>query len=313
MTTTRILVAGWRHGGYFGGRLAQAGRDVTFLARPERATQLRDDGWHIDDGENSSPIEAPITTPEDPPEGSYDVVLIAVKAQGLEWAVEHTVPLLAEDGVVIPLLNGLAQVEVLSEAFGADRVLGGSARIVTHLDDEGNVRWRPPLAKLTLGELGGGLSDRALELAEVLEVEGIEVVVSPNMTGELWRKWYFIVAAGVAGVLGRGPLGAIVSTEGGLDLVEAVLEESAEVAAAAGYPATEGEISYAHGFLTDPDSTFVSSLYRDIVAGNPGESEHLVGDFARRARELGSAAPLSELALLQMRVSTREISADNGG
>lgn len=306
MTTSRILVAGaGATGGYFGGRLAQAGHDVTFLARAPRADRVRSHGWAIIGGEAPIPIDAPILSPGDEPEARYDVVLIAVKAPGLEWAIENTRPLLAEGGVVVPLLNGLAQTDSVVDAFGPESVVGGSIRIVTYLDGDGNVVWQPPLATLTIGELAGGLSDRALALGEGLEADGIDVVISPDMMGELWRKWYFIVAAGVIGVLARGPVGAIVSTEGGPDLIEAVLEETAEVAGAAGYPVSENELTYAREFFGDADSSFVSSLYRDIEQGSPGESEHLVGDFARRARELGTAAPLSELALLQMRVATR--------
>lgn len=118
----------------------------------------------------------------------------------------------------------------------------------------------------------------------------------------MWQKWVFIVAAGVVTCLMRGPVGDLAEVPGGEAFVAEVLAEVSMVSAAAGFPVPESEQANTLAFLTQPGSTFTSSLYRDVAAGLPNEGEHIVGDFARRAAELGVAVPLINLALLQLRV-----------
>lgn len=304
MATPRILIVGaGATGSYVGACLAQAGHDVTFLAREARAAQLRTRGLRILHQQTEA-IDAVVRTPDDL-DPTYDLALITVKAPGLTWAIEHTRRALTHTGTALPLLNGMAQLDALEAAFGPGRVVAGSIRIVAHLNADGDVVWNPPLATVTVGELAGGLSDRTTALGRTLNVPGIDVVVSPDIADELWRKWYFIVAAGVIGTLGGGTIGDIMANDGGAHLIEAVLAETMAVAAAAGHPMDDGELARARSFLAVPGSRFISSLYRDVAAGRPGEREHLVGDFTARARALGVPTPLCDLALLRMRVTTR--------
>lgn len=313
--TSRILVVGaGATGGYFGGCLALDGRDVTFLVRPARAEQLRADGLRLSVHHPVGPQDlvlpvASLTPADVPPTRPFDVVIVTVKAAGLDWAVESLRPLVGSGTAIVPILNGMAQIDVLTSAFGAGAVLGGVVRIVATQTSDGVVHRLDELAKLTLGELEGGRSERAEQVGEVLTVRGsgprFESVVSPDITQDLWDKWAFIVAAGVLTCLARGPVGAIAGAPGGVELAEAVVSETVAVASACRHPLPDGVVTHARRYLTDRSSTFVSSLYRDVAAGRPGESEHLVGDFTRRARAAGVATPLCDLALLQMRVATR--------
>lgn len=299
----RILVVGaGATGGYFGARLAQAGRDVTFLVREGRAAVLRRRGLRITGLGREDVIEPKLVTAADL-DGPYDLVLVTVKAAALPRALADLAPAVGPETVVVPFLNGMAHVDALTTAFGAGRVLGGIVKVVTTVTDDGDILQMNPMATLTVGELSGPPSERALRAVETLTVPGFKASATADALASMWHKWAFIVAAGTVTCLLRGPVGAIVAVPGGTDFVHSVLAEAGAVSAAAGYPVPAQEQQLSVDILTQPGSTFTSSLYRDVVAGLPGETEHLLGDFTRRARLLGADTPLIDLALMQLRVS----------
>ncbi|HEY8719315.1 2-dehydropantoate 2-reductase [Pengzhenrongella sp.] len=294
----RILVVGaGATGGAFGARLQEAGRDVTYLVRPQRAAQLRAHGltFVAPDGTRTLPVRA-VTAAElaDP----FDIVIIAVKSGGLPAILDDITPAVGEGTVVIPFLNGLAHVDQLRERYG-DRVLGGLVRIVATLRD-GQVVQMHPLATMTIGALEASSLPRLAAVLDVLDVPGYELIPSDDVLGALWEKWAFIVAAGVVTCLLRNTVGNIVAA-GGEPQVCAAIEEMEQVAAAAGHPVGSTAHEQSVGLLTQPGSAFTSSLYRDVIAGNPNETEHLLGDFAARARALAVPVPTLDLTLVQLR------------
>lgn len=298
----RILVAGaGATGGYFGARLAQGGRDVTFLVREERAETLRRRGLRITGLGQDDVVEPSLVTAATLAD-TYDLVLVTVKASGLAGALADLSPAVGPDTMLIPFLNGMAHMDALNAAFGHGKVLGGIVRVVATLSGDGDILQMNPLATLTFGEQSGPPGGRVMRALAALTVEGFDAAATSDALASMWHKWVFITAAGAVTCLMRGPVGAIVSVPGGVEFVHAVLAEAGTVAAAAGYPVPDHENEMSLGMLTQPGSTFTSSLYRDVVAGLPGETEHLLGDFTRRARNLGINTPLIDLALMQLRV-----------
>jgi 2-dehydropantoate 2-reductase len=298
----RILVVGaGATGGYFGGRLAQAGRDVTFLVREGRAATLRRRGLRITGMGQEDVIEPALVTAPDL-NGHYDLVLVTVKASALPEALADAAPAVGPETAIIPFLNGLAHMDALEAAFGADRVLGGIVKVVTTVTADGDILQMNPLATLAIGEQHGPPSERVLRAVDLFTVPGFKASATADALASMWHKWAFIVSAGAVTCLMRGPVGAIVAVPGGTEFVHSVLAEAGAVSAAAGYPVPDHEAAQSVGILTQAGSTFTSSLYRDVVAGLPGETEHLLGDFTRRARLLGTGTPLIDLALMQLRV-----------
>lgn len=296
-----LIVGAGATGGYFGARLAEAGRDVTFLVREQRAAFLKQRGLRIAGLERELRIEPRVATAGQLG-GTFDVVLLTVKAAGLKNAIADLAPAVGPDTLIVPFLNGMAHMDALAAAFGADKVLGSVVHLVGTINGDGDIAILQPLARWTLGEQGGGTSARLERLLAEVAVPGIDVVAAPNGLDAVWQKWVFIVAAGVVTCLMRGPVGDLAEVPGGEAFVAEVLAEVSTVSAAAGFPVPESEQANTLAFLTQPGSTFTSSLYRDVAAGLPNEGEHIVGDFARRAAELGVAVPLINLALLQLRV-----------
>lgn len=298
----RILVVGaGATGGYFGARLAQAGRDVTFLVRDVRADTLRSRGLRITGLGQNDIIKPSLVTAADPA-GPYDLVLFTVKASGITGALTDLGPAVGPETIVVPFLNGMAHMDALDAAFGPDRVLGGIVRCVTTITDDGDILQMNPLATLTLGERKGPPTGRVQRALETLTVPGYDASATADALASMWHKWVFIVTAGVVTCLLRGPVGAIVSVPGGVDFIHQALAEAEAVSAAAGYPVPDSETKTSLAMLTEPGSTFTSSLYRDVLANLPNEAEHLLGDFTRRARSLNVSTPLIDLALMQLRV-----------
>jgi len=299
----RILVVGaGATGGYFGSCLVRGGRDVTFLVREERAATLRRRGLRVVGLGREEVVEPNLATAAEL-DGPYDLVLLTVKAAGLSQALADLAPAVGPETVFIPFLNGMAHMDALEAAFGAGPVLGGIVKVVTTLTDDGDILQMNPLATLTVGEQHGPPTARVLRAVDLLTVPGFKASATPDALAAMWHKWVFIVTAGVVTCLMRGPVGAIVAVPGGPEFVRSVLAEAGTVAAAAGYPVPDRETELSLGMLTEPGSTFTSSLYRDVVAGRAGETDHLLGDFTRRARLLGADTPLIDLALMQLRVS----------
>lgn len=302
----KILVVGaGATGGYYGGRLAQAGRDVTFLVRECRAAQLRERGLRITGLGEDETVEPTLVTAGEI-DGPYDLVILTVKATGLDAALDDLAPAVGPGTVLLPVLNGMAHLDALDARFPDAQVLGGVVRILATLTDDGDVQIMAPLAQVRTGPRSDRSTPSLDTVLETLDVPGVEVQRVPDVVATMWHKWVFIVAAGAVTGLARGPVGPIVDSPGGSDFVRDVLAEVTAVAEAAGYPVPERETATSLAMLTEPGSTFTSSLYRDLVAGRATEAEHLLGDLTRRARDLGVPTPLVDLALLQMRVAEKQ-------
>ncbi|NMD55704.1 MULTISPECIES: 2-dehydropantoate 2-reductase [Tsukamurella] len=290
----RILVVGaGATGGAFGSRLIEAGRDVAFLVRPARAAALRRDGLRFTDPDGTRTHEVAVFTADELAAAPqvFDLVILTVKAPALEAAIAELRPAVGERTVVLPILNGLAHLARLEREFGA-RVLGALAMIVATLED-GAVVQLTDWSALTIG-------DGAPEVARALDVPGIRLTVSEDVAGALWAKWAFIAATGILCCLFRSPVGPVLAA-GGEPQVRAIIAETEAVAAAAGHPVPADAHERTESVLLDPDSAMTSSLYRDLLAGLPNEAEHILGDLAARARELGVATPLLDLTLVQVR------------
>ncbi|MPY29850.1 2-dehydropantoate 2-reductase [Streptomyces adustus] len=303
----RILVVGaGATGGFFGGRLAQAGRDVTFLVRPRRAEVLRARGLRIVGPGTEEVLLRPSLVLPGELDGSYDLVLLSVKARALPHALADLAPAVGPGTVVLPFLNGLAHLDAVTERFGSAAALGGVVKVIASLDADGDVRLLDTLdgttvGDMVIGELTGGSTPRIERLGRALSGAGFGLTVSTDIRTAMWHKWAFISTLGALTTLMRGTVGDIVAA-GGSRLGLALLAETAAVAKAAGHPLAEAQLSRIGADLTLVGSTDTASLYRDTAAGLPTEGEHILGDLASRARALGVETPLLDLAALQLRV-----------
>ncbi|MFC3898185.1 ketopantoate reductase family protein [Lentzea rhizosphaerae] len=290
----RILVVGaGATGGYFGGRLAGAGRDVTFLVRPRRAEQLRTGGLTIHGRDDDVTLFPELVTAAEL-RGAHDLVLLAVKAYGLEQAIRELAPAVGPETVILPLLNGMRHIDLLTERFGS-AVLGGVCQVTTTLDANGAVHQLNDRHEIAHGVLDTAPS-RLDDVGSALAGAGFTSRRSSRIHAEMWEKWVHVAALGAVTCLMRGLVGQVVAAPGGRHFAESTLAECAAVAAASGHPIRAEVLVRSREVLTEPGSTATSSLYRDLCAGKPVEGEHVIGDLVRRAGELGLSTPLLALA-----------------
>jgi 2-dehydropantoate 2-reductase len=279
----RILVVGaGAIGGYFGGRLLQAGRDVTFLVRPRRAAELADAGLVIKSPNGDVTLKNPPTVQADKLTEKFDVVLLSCKAFDLEDAIKSFAPAVGTQTAIIPLLNGMQHLDVLDGKFGGERVLGGLCAIAVTLNDKREVVQLQPMQFLNFGERDGKLPDRVRAIADVMASGEIGAVASETILQEMWEKWVFLASLAASTCLMRAAVGHILAAPGGKDFILGVLDECSAVAAAEGHPPSGPFFERARGMLTTEGSQMTASMFRDIKAGAPVEADHVIGDLIVR-------------------------------
>ncbi|WP_024276479.1 2-dehydropantoate 2-reductase [Hyphomicrobium sp. 802] len=285
-------------GGYFGGYLAKAGVDVTFLVRPKRREQLARDGLKIEsaDGRLDIPVKA-IT--RDEIVAPYDAVILSAKAYDLDSAIDAIRPAVGDKTLILPVLNGMKHLDTLDAAFGAARVLGGLTHISVTLTEDGIIRQFGQLSTLTMGARFAGQKAAATALYETL-ARGIEVRHADDIIFAMWEKWYFLAAFAASTCLMRAGVGDIVRAAHGAEFTLNVLNECTAIAGANGYPPQPETMEFSRTFLTDPASTLSASMLRDIQRGEQIEADQIVGDMIRRGRAHGVATPLLDLAYLHL-------------
>jgi 2-dehydropantoate 2-reductase len=292
----RILVVGAGSvGGYFGGRLAQAGRDVSFLVRPARAAALREHGLRIVSPHGDATLRPRLLLAEEL-RGTFDAVLLTVKAFALDAALEDLASAVGPETMILPVLNGMGHVPVIQRRFGERALAGCACKVATILDKEGRVVQLTKLQDIAYGEMDGSLTARIRALDAAMQGAGFDARLSDDIAREMWEKWILLASVGGLTCLMRGALGEIEAAPGGRDVVLAFFEEVVRIVAAVGVPPSEGFLAGARGLLTQKGSTQTSSMYRDLLQGAPLEAEAIIGDLAARARQAGVPAPLVSAA-----------------
>ncbi len=309
----RILVVGAGGvGGYFGGRLLQVGRDVTFLVRPARAAMLAKSGLVIQSPHGDLTIPALPTVTADAIQSHYDVILLSCKAYDLESAMDAIAPAMGPETVILPMLNGMRHLDRLDERFGAERVLGGEAKISAVLDDEGRVIHLNRIHRIAFGERSGERTERVVAIEAACANAGFDAVLTTTILQEMWEKWAFIATGAGATCLLRSTIGDIVSA-GAEDIVLALDHECATIAAENGYPPSEQARNWTRTAFTTPGSSLTASMFRDIEARGRIEGEQIISDLLARGKSDASAYPMLRVTQAHLRTyearRTRESTA----
>jgi 2-dehydropantoate 2-reductase len=281
----KILVLGAGGiGGYFGGRLAEAGSDVTFLVRPARREQLARDGLVVESphGNFRIPVKTVLAQELEP---GYDIVLFTCKAYDLDSAMDAIAPAVTGDAAIVPMLNGLAHFERLDARFGHDRVMGGTAHINATLRRDGTVVNGDALHRIIFGERDKSESARAKAFAAELARSKVDWKLSPDIEQDLWEKIVFLSALAAATCLFRGNVREIMASPGGGEAMQRLLAANAQIAARAGHAPRPPVIASATERLTDPEGLWSASMLRDLEGGGAVEADHIVGWMLAKARE----------------------------
>ncbi|SJZ76462.1 ketopantoate reductase [Enhydrobacter aerosaccus] len=282
----RILVVGaGAIGGHFGGRWLAAGRDATFLVRERRAAQLAKTGLVVKSKLGDISMAAPPTVSSEGLKGQppYDLVLLSCKAFDLDAALDAIAPAIGPATAILPFLNGIGHLDVLSKRFTAANVLGGQVAISLTLDPQGRILHLNDTLALSFGELDGSTSPRATAIAKEFAAAGVAATLSATILQDMWEKWIFIATAAGITCLMRATVGDIVAG-GGAPITGALLDEIAAIATANGFAPRPAALQRARTVLTASGSPFTASMLRDVEAGLPVEVDHVIGDLLMRGK-----------------------------
>lgn len=301
-TAMRILVVGaGAVGGYFGGRLAVAGRDVTFLGRARHAETARKHGLHLVSPHGNAVVHPQVVLAAQLT-GSYDLVMLCIKAYSLEAAIGDIAVAVGPSTIILPLLNGMRHIDRLVQRFGEERVLGGACFIAVDVDPDDRIVQLTEIHRLEYGERNGEASARIAALDTALQGAGFEARSSDQILQVMWEKWVMLASLGAVTCLLRGHIGEIAAVPRGADLARDILAEASAISRACGYLPGAAFLARTEKMLTQEGSALTSSMYRDMSRNAPVEVEQILGDLLERGRGVGVSTPLLEAACANLRV-----------
>ena len=297
----RMLVVGaGSTGGYFGGRLAHAGRDVTFLVHAGRAKQLAERGLQIVSPHGDVTLRPQLVSAE-ALSGPYDAILLTVKAFSLDGALKDMVPAVGAKTMILPVLNGMRHVDVLANRFGKQSVVGCACKIAASVDGDGRIVQATLVHDIAYGEMNAEESQRIRALDRFMRGAGFDARLSANIAQEMWEKWILLAAIGGINCLMRGTIGEVSQAPKGPAFARAVLEEIVAVVRTVGVPPSDTFLTAAASALTTKDPT-TSSMYRDLQRGVRIEADQIIGDLVERAHAAAVKTPLLGLIYTHLSV-----------
>ena len=299
-----LVVGAGATGGFYGGRIAQLGRDVTFLVRPARAEALRRNGLQIVSPLGDATLQPQLITGDElraKPQ-PFDLIILAIKAYSLTQAIEDLAPAVGPGTTILPVLNGILHLDLLDARFGAERVIGGTCRINSDLDREGRILQLSTLGDFTFGERSGEMTPRIERIKQEIETPLFKSIASTDVLAAMWHKWYVLAALNILCLLPQGTMGEMAAVPEGLSFANTAILECIAIATANGYLPPQAIVDADRKRLTQPGSDLTSSMYRDTKKNAPVEADHILGDLLTRGDAHNISAPLLRATYVQLKV-----------
>lgn len=290
-------------GGYFGGRMAAAGSDVTFIARGRHLEAIQQYGLKIDSRDRGDALICPASATDDPAAvGPVDYVIVGVKLWDTAAVGEAILPMLGPETTVLSLQNGIECDEILAKKVGGERLIGGVAFIASSIGEPGVIKHIGTMQRVVIGEPGGGVSPRVGALHEAMLAGGITVEVSEDIDRTIWEKFVFLVGLSATTTLMRTTIGPIREDPDRRELLHNVFRETVAVAHAKGIDLppdfADTRLDFTDGLPTD----MTSSMHHDLEAGNPLELAWLSGAVVRLGRQFGIPTPVNQAVFAALKL-----------
>ena len=283
-------------GGYFGGRLAEAGHDVAFLARGAHLQAMRASGLRVSSIAGDFALPAVLATDDSREIGAVDLVLVCVKSWQVAEVAPSIPPLLGPGTAVLPLENGVEAADELAGLLGRERVVAGVARIISFLDAPGHVKHAAHAPHILAGELDRSRSARVDAIVDAFQVRGVRCERADDIRAELWIKFVFVAGWGAVASLAGVPCGPLREVPATRQLVVDAMREIAAVAAAGGIELPGDPVGQSMAVLDSLLPHATVSLQRDLAAGVPSELEAFSGAVVRQGAAAGVPTPIHRVA-----------------
>ncbi|MBX2882975.1 MAG: 2-dehydropantoate 2-reductase [Granulosicoccus sp.] len=298
-------------GGYYGARFVQSGHDVSFIARGEHLDALQKDGLRVYSPQGDLHLPAVKATDDPSTLGTQDVVIVSVKTSQLPDAALAMAPLVDDNSLVVPFLNGVEAPDVLADVLGSQSVVGGLSRIFSKIEAPGVVRHFNDSAYVEFGELDGRKgSARCQQLLQAFREAGVEAELSENIRLNLWRKLILVSAWGGLGALCRSSMGELRKHPETRQLISSCATEAIAVANAEGFIFPDSLLDSHWRFYDDLPDGATTSLSRDLLANKPSELEAWHGVIVRLADQHGIEVPTQRFVYHALLPSERRLAAD---
>ncbi|MEL7368974.1 MAG: 2-dehydropantoate 2-reductase [Myxococcota bacterium] len=282
-------------GGYFGARLQASGVEVGFLARGAHLEAIRTDGLRITSPLGDVHLQNVMASDRPEDLGAFDVVLVAVKTWQLDAVLDAVAALTAEEGVVVPLLNGVEAADRIATRVGEDRVLGGTCKILSQVASPGHVAHLGSTPWVSFGERGSvpaAPSARADALHRLFRSAEVAARVADDIEAVVWDKLLFVASLGAVGAASRAPVGVVRTVPRTRALLRAAMGEVEQVAESCGVRLSSDAVDRAMRFVDGLPEAATSSLQRDIIEGRQSELEAWSGAVVRLAEASDIAVPV---------------------
>jgi 2-dehydropantoate 2-reductase len=301
-----LMVGAGAIGGYFGARLAQVGREVTFLVRPQRAALLRANGLVVKSPLGDATIVSPSLVVASELREAFDLIVLTCKAYDLDAVINDIAPAVGPNTAILPLLNGMAHLDALDARFGAAHVLGGQCVIAVTLAPDGSIHHLNEMQSIGYGERDGSSSVRIAAIAQIFEGTKTNATASSHILADMWDKWVFLCSLAASTCLMRAPTGAIVAAQGGTDFVLGMIEECRSIAESEGFAPKPAVAQRFQTMLTQQGSFLTASMMRDMTKGGPIEADHIIGDLLRRGKQRAPAVEFPKLSMAYLATKAYE-------
>jgi 2-dehydropantoate 2-reductase len=279
-------------GGYFGGRLAQAGEEVVLIARGEHLRALRQHGLRVESIKGDFVVQPALATDDPRQVGVVDVVLVGVKAWQVPEAAQAMQPMIGPETFIVPLQNGVEAPGQLAASLGTQHVLGGLCKIISSLIEPGYVRHAGMEPYVAFGELDNHPSERAERLRRAFERAGVMADIPADIQAAMWEKFLFIASFSGVGAVTRAPAGVLRSLPETRRMLEQAMNEVLNVAQGRRIALSEETVAGAMALVDGMPPGGTASMQRDIIAGRPSELEAQNGAVVRLGLESGVATSL---------------------
>jgi 2-dehydropantoate 2-reductase len=281
-------------GGYFGGRLAQAGENVTFISRGQHLQAMLTEGLKVESIKGDFVIQKVAATDDPAKVKNVDAVLVCVKTWQLSQAASSMLPMLGPETFVVPLENGVQAPAQLCESLGSGRVLGGLCRIASHITAPGHIRHNGIDPYIAFGELNNRTSSRSQKLLNCFERACVRAEIPPDIKVAMWKKFLFISSVSGIGAVTRAPIEMCRSLQGTRQMLEAALQECYLVALAQGIDLQAKDITETLAYIDSLPRGTISSMQRDIMDGRPSELEAQNGAVVNMGHIYNIPTPVHE-------------------
>jgi len=288
-------------GGYYGGLLAKAGKDVTFIARGAHLQAIRKTGLQVKSVHGDFQVSKAKATDKPADVGPVDLIIFATKTYQTDEAAKAIKPMVGKDTVVVPLQNGVDAADRIGQVVGMDHVLGGATWLSAAIEAPGVIGQYSEFRRIALGEFSGKTTPRLTSVYDLLKETGAAVEVSDNILKVLWTKFVFIASVSAMGSLTRVTFGEYRGVPEARAVLGEAIGEAAAVARARGVKLDADILAKTQAFIDSSAPGIKPSMQRDVEAGKPSELESLIGVVVRMGAEKNVPTPLMRFAYAMLK------------